>query len=351
MACGLWRSSGYLALVILASAGCGGDTGGAGADDRSLPDVTGDGGTDVLSIDGPRDASDAAQAALDSSPPASPVRLVFIHHSTGENLLADDNGGLGRALRDANYYVSDTNYGWGPDGIGDTTDIGHWYLWFRGPASAQVLAALYTLDEQNASYERMAASPGGENEVVLFKSCFPNSALQGSPADPVPPIDDNPLRGQAADSPAHTVANAKGIYLDLLEYFRTRPDKLFVVLTAPPLSDPTWAANARAFNQWLVRDWLRDYPLANVFVFDFYNVLTTNGGDPDTNDLDRATGNHHRLRAGVIEHTSDGDDDAQPDVLEYPSGDDHPSRAGNLKATAEFVPLLNVAYHRWRGAR
>ena len=36
-------------------------------------------------------------------------------------------------------------------------------------------------------------------------------------------------------------------------------------------------------------------------------------------------------------------------VLAYPSagGDDHPSQAGNLKATAEFVPLLNDAYHRW----
>jgi hypothetical protein len=38
-------------------------------------------------------------------------------------------------------------------------------------------------------------------------------------------------------------------------------------------------------------------------------------------------------------------------VLAYPSagGDDHPSQAGNLKATAEFVPLLNDAYHRWKG--
>ena len=31
-------------------------------------------------------------------------------------------------------------------------------------------------------------------------------------------------------------------------------------------------------------------------------------------------------------------------------GDDHPSRAGNQKATAEFVPLLNFAYNRWQGA-
>jgi hypothetical protein len=49
--------------------------------------------------------------------------------------------------------------------------------------------------------------------------------------------------------------------------------------TAPPLRDPTYAANARAFNNWLVSEWLANYTYSNVFVFDFYNVLTTNGDD------------------------------------------------------------------------
>ena len=57
----------------------------------------------------------AAGATVNTDPPAAPVKLVFIHHSTGENWLADGNGGLGIALRDNNYFVSDTNYGWGPD--------------------------------------------------------------------------------------------------------------------------------------------------------------------------------------------------------------------------------------------
>ncbi len=46
-------------------------------------------------------------------PLAQPVKLIFIHHSCGENWLDDTNGGLGIALRDNNYFVSDTNYGWG----------------------------------------------------------------------------------------------------------------------------------------------------------------------------------------------------------------------------------------------
>ncbi len=285
---------------------------------------------------------------IDPSPPAQPVRLIFMHHSTGENWLNDYNGGLGLLLRDNNYFVSDTNYGWGPDSIGDHTDIGHWWLWFRGPDCTEYMNALYAESGQHCEYSRLPVSPGGQNEIVMFKSCFPNSALQGNPCDPVPPIASNPLRGQDSGSEHHTVANAKGIYIDLLEYFRSHQEKLFIVITAPPLSNPEYSGNARAFNQWLVNDWLDGYPYSNVFVFDFYNVLTTNGGSPSVNDLGWATGNHHRLWDGAISHSFDGN--PSHNVLAYPTGDDHPGQAGNLKATGEFVTLLNAAYHIWKEA-
>ena len=84
----------------------------------------------------PAQPSPAGPAAPNPNPPPSPVKLIFIHHSTGQAWLDDGHGGLGLALRDNNYFVSDTNYGWGPDGIGDQTDIGHWWTWFRGPGSA-----------------------------------------------------------------------------------------------------------------------------------------------------------------------------------------------------------------------
>lgn len=293
----------------------------------------------------------AARSSTDNpNPPLNPVRLIFIHHSTGEHWLADDNGGLGIALRDNNYFVSDTNYDWGPNAIGSLTDFGDWWLWFRGPDSSTYLNAVYAEGEQHSEYSRMEIAPEGENQIVMFKSCFPNSALRGDPNDPVPPIDSNPLRGEDSGSEYHTVANAKGIYLDLLEYFRTRPDILFIVITAPPQSDPTYSSNARAFNQWLMEDWLQGYPQNNVFVFDFYNVLTTNGGNPNVNDLTSETGNHHRWWDNAIQHKIDGDDDDNPNVSEYPTDqtDDHPSQAGNLKATGEFLPLLNIAYNRWK---
>jgi hypothetical protein len=255
------------------------------------------------------------------NPPTEPVKLIFIHHSCGENWLTDGHGNLGMTLDQNNYFVSDTNYGWGPHSIGDATDIINWPQWFRGPESELYLAALYAENGQLSSYTRSLPDPGGENQVVMFKSCFPNSNLEGNPDDP-----------PANQEGSFTVSNAKYIYNDLLNYFVTRPDKLFVVITAPPVSDPTYAANARGFNTWLVQDWLAEnnYSLSNVAVWDFYNILT------DAN-------NHHRYENGQVEYitTSGGD------TLYYPSGDDHPAPQGNQKATSEYVPMLNTYVNRW----
>lgn len=282
------------------------------------------------------------------NPPNQTVKLIFIHHSTGENWLADDNGGLGLALRDNNYFVSDTNYGWGPDNIGDTTDIGHWWNWFRGDQRDVYMQALFTEFGQNSTYSRLASDPdpARQNQIILLKSCFPNSQLDGNPSDPAT-TGTNPLRGQDAYSEYHTVANAKGIYNDLLAYFAAHTDKLFVVITAPPLrsadTDAAHATNARAFNNWLINDWLSGYPYKNVAVYDFYNVLTSNGGSTNINDLGSVNGNHHRWWNGAIQHQNTVDNN----YSRYPTTDSHPSQAGNQKATAEFVQVLNVFYHRW----
>jgi len=321
------------------------------------PRATADASTDAASSSGEQPGSllplhDAG--ALNPNPPDETTKLVFIHHSCGLNWLKSSSGALGDALGDNNYYVSDTYFEWGPDSIGSDTDVGHWWLWFRSIDSTAYTEALYTTTVQNGDYTRPMADPGGENTVIMFKSCFPNSNLLGNPDDP-PTTGDNRLRGKKSSSRYHTVGNAKGIYNDLLEYFRTQQDKLFVVITAPPLRDDTHAGNARAFNTWLVNNWLTNYPYHNVAVFDYYNVLTTNGGDADTNDLGLGTGNHHRVITAtvpvIIEYTTNGDDDNSPDTLEYPTGGgshNHPSAAGHRKATGEFVALLNVYYNCWK---
>jgi hypothetical protein len=290
-------------------------------------------------------------AQQNPAPPGATQKLIFIHHSTGENWLADWSGGLGAALRDNNYFVSDTNYGWGPDSIGDLTDIGHWYNWFVGPQSPTYLAALYAESWQNCEYSRLENDPGGENGIVMFKSCFPNSFLGGGPADPTT-VGENPLRGmECYDDTIHTVANAKGVYNDLLAYFATRPDKMFVLIISPPQApgstDEAHAANARALADWLRTDWLAGYEGNNVFAYDFYNVLTSNSGDEWTADIGTAEGNHHRFHEGAVQHLQT----VALNTSAYAQDpyDGHPTEAGNQKATYEFLPVLNVFYNCWQG--
>ncbi len=254
-------------------------------------------------------------------PPTEPVKLVFIHHSCGENWLMDGNGDLGRTLGENNYFASDTNYGWGPDSIGDATDYFNWFDWFLGSESPRYLEALYTESGQNSDYNRPLSDPGGENQIIMFKSCFPNSDLAGNPED------------SPEDGEWFTVSHAKYIYNQLLSYFSTRPDKLYIAITPPPLLDPTNAENAREFSRWLVEDWLieNNYKLNNVAVWDFHNVLT----HPD---------NHHRYHNGTIEYIIQNGNG----TLSFDSdGDEHPNNLGNQKSTAEFIPMLNIFYNRW----
>jgi hypothetical protein len=287
---------------------------------------------------------------LNPDPPGRPVKLIFIHHSTGEAWLADDQGGLAIALMNNNYYVSDTNYGWGPGAIGDLTDIGHWYNWFLGPDRDVTTDALFKESGNNSGYTRMEEDPGEENEVILFKSCFPNSSILGHPGDaPLPAGQPNPICGQCCCGADYTVANVKGLYRDLLDYFASRPDKLFILIVTPPLipesTSTSEAANARAVADWLVNGWLSGYTAGNVRAFDYYNVLTSNGGNRNTNDAGWEAGNHHRYWNSQVQHLQTVS--CNTSAYGSSASDSHPTAAGQRKAKVEFVPLLNIWFNGW----
>ena len=115
-------------------------------------------------------------------PPATAMKLVFVHHSCGENWLADGDGGLGLALRDNNYFVSDTNYGWGPDGIGDYTDIGHWWTWFIGPGSATATRRRSITEYgQNSAYSRRNQIPAAKTASSCSSPAIPTRTSEEAP--------------------------------------------------------------------------------------------------------------------------------------------------------------------------
>lgn len=267
----------------------------------------------------------------DSAPPERPLHLLFIHHSCGGQLLAapgpeqgtnciyathPNGGGLRSRLEKHSYIVHEASYG---SRIGQNTDLFDWLPKFRDNME-QVL----TCEAQDARY-----TDGRRNDIVLFKSCFPNNAFRSEGRPPGNPA-----------GPELTVWNAKAACLALLEEFRKHPRVLFVCVTAPPLGPktrplPLWrrllkkvrgpddnlamsALLAREFNQWLAgeKGWLNNSGLTNVVVFDYFDILSGGGG------------------SGLsLYPTADG----------Y---DSHPSREGNEKAAAALVPFLNRAVRR-----
>jgi hypothetical protein len=231
------------------------------------------------------------------------VNLVFIHHSVGENWL---NDGLCQALNGRGYHVADIYYGWRE--YGDYTDTTDWPTWFTD----KVMALVYTEMGSMTAPNTLQPAPG-ENTIVMFKSCYPNSDVGSD------------------------IADEQAIYDNLLPYFEQHPDKMFVLVTPPPMQEISDAQKTRELCDWLAdrkTGWLAGLSTGNVFVFDLYDVLT----DRDA---------HHRLVDGQEVHQSA----AGHDTLAYPSEDDHPNTDGNVKATEEFVPLLDLWYQQFVSTR
>ncbi|MFO7653435.1 MAG: hypothetical protein R6X25_06400 [Candidatus Krumholzibacteriia bacterium] len=271
-------------------------------------------------------------AARDST---SRTNLLFIHHSCGGQLLADPGeqvggergtgercihashpggGGLRSLLEQAGFAVNQASYG---SVVAEDTDICHWHAKFRDQ-----------MDRILRTERQDALLPAGQtNEIVAFKSCYPNNGFAGRGREPGDP-----------DSCEPTVANARAAYRAILPYLAERPDVLFVAFTAPPLTrpkpagvvgtvkgwfggEPRSAELAREFNTWLVdpeQGWLAGYEGANVAVFDYYDVLTGHG---------------------------------ESDWSVYPSRegvDSHPTSEGNRRAAEAFLPFLLHAWQEFR---
>lgn len=259
------------------------------------------------------------------------LNLLFIHHSCGGQWLADagkdmgehciyvshpNGGGLRRLLQENGYTVNEASYG---SAIGEETDVFDWLPKFKNQ-----MADILTCSQQNGSLPE-----GEKNDIVMFKSCYPNNNFKADGAAPGKPA-----------GPELTLWNAMAGYKALLNEFAKHPETLFVSVTAPPIapkqkSVPLWKAvarkvlgkgvdleeraeRARRFNNWLVstNGWLDGYEGTNVAVFDYYDILTNEG---------------------------------QSNLSAYPTGDgfdSHPSREGNEKAASALVPFMNRAVRR-----
>lgn len=297
----------------------------------------------------------------DPTPPDHVVNLVMIHQSIGRGWLHTYQGDLGGELGRNNYYVSDVESQWdAPENasIFSYTYPGAMYYWFvdetiQGngvPRRDNIMEAVYNYFENWArpgkgwaTYDTsLVAYPGGENEVILFKPTHVSSEVKDNSSG----SNVSDLIGRPPSDGSYTLDNAKEMYKLYVDYFKAHPEKMFVLITPPPHMQAEGtpageAANARTLNTWLVNNWLQelDYENANVYVFDFFNVLT---GENNHHRVIGTTGNYS------IEYVPGSFNFGHVDY--YSSANDpHPENGGGGdKGTKEFVPLLNVYYNRYQ---
>jgi hypothetical protein len=216
-----------------------------------------------------RSVSSLSKAVLDSRSISSDgdfTNVIFLHHSTGNNLI--HQGGVREKFTEAGYDFWDHSYN--PQGLRrpDGTAAGYSYNIPDDNTDPDGFARIFA----QRAYGLPLNTFSGlfQHEVIAFKSCFPVSDI-------------------ASDEQLETY---KTYYLSISDLMDQHPDKIFVVVTQPPLNpaatDTQAAARARAFANWLKSDeYLSGHP--NVFTFDFFGYLAEDDpASPDYNMLREA---------------------------------------------------------------
>ena len=186
-----------------------------------------------------------------------PTHLVFLHHSVGNGIMY--TGGLRDSLLNLGVVARSCTYG---DEIGQNTDMNHWLNKFKND-----MPRIFSFRAHPDKYY----DDGTANDIIMFKSCFPNSNIIGEGTAPGDP-----------NSPEKTITNYKAVFEGLKTEFAKYPKKLFVYVTAPPnvpgATTPENAARARTFNTWLVEEYLPAYKsetgLDNFYIYDLFGFLT-----------------------------------------------------------------------------
>ncbi|MEA3438766.1 MAG: carbohydrate binding domain-containing protein [Chloroflexota bacterium] len=181
---------------------------------------------------------------------AQGIRVIFLHHSCGHNLI--EQGDVREGLSALGYEFYD--HGYNDDGLrladgsytgtnfdvpGDNTDPDGFAEIFSQPLH----------DPPDNTFSHLM-----QYKVIAFKSCYPTSNISSD----------------------EQLAEYQDYYRAIRDRMDRYPEKSFIIVTQPPEvpgnSDLGAAARARDFVNWLQSDeYLSGHP--NIFVFDFFDLL------------------------------------------------------------------------------
>ncbi len=235
------------------------------------------------------------------------ANVIFLHHSTGANLIAQGNvrpllTGLGYDFWDHGYNVDGLTM---PDGT-----VAPYIYNIPDNTNPDGLAAIFAQEyrpDPATGTPFNAFSGLLRHDVVIFKSCFPASAIS----------DDDMLN------------QYKAWYVGIRDRAELFPDHLFIAFSTPPLTplatNRAEAKRARAFANWLKSQaFLAGHP--NFFVFDFFGLLAEPEG---------SRGDRNMLR-----------DRYRP---ADPPDDSHPNLQANRRIGPVFAHFIDNAVNVYAG--
>lgn len=225
--------------------------------------------------------------------------VVFLHHSVGENMIAQ--GQVRETFTEAGYSFWDQDYNWKGlhDPQGNAT--GYSYNVPGDNTDPDGLAGIFS--QPLFSLPLNTLSDLMQHDVIAFKSCYPASAIK---------------------SDAQLVEH-QAWYLKIRDFMDQHPEKMFIVVTQPPLNpaetSPDAASRARSFADWLKSDEFLQ-GRANVTTFDLFDQLAESDQQaPDANML------REDYRVGA---------------------DSHPTQAANQIVGPQFARFIVSAVEHYR---
>lgn len=194
-------------------------------------------------------------SAENQKPLGKNVKILFLHHSTGENIW---NGGVEawfnqyNKKNSVNYQIREMAF---PSDPYDWSNYpyDYWLLWVK--SAGKGYKGQPTLEKLTKDYQ-----------VIIWKHCYPGSAIDEDSGKP------------SVQSDEKTLGNYKLQYAALKKKMREFPQVRFIVWTlALELKgniDESQAKRSRAFVDWVKDEW--DEKGDNIYIWDFYGLESEN---------------------------------------------------------------------------
>lgn len=187
------------------------------------------------------------------------ARIIFLHHSTGENIW---NGGVPQLMEEYNknngksYKIIEQTYPSTKGGYPwSNYPYDYYNLWVKHMDNSQ--------DRKELNLDQIAAN----NDIIIFKHCFPVGEIQED------------IRKPDVNSDRKSLENYKLQYNALKNRMLQFPNKKFIVWTGAALAEdctnPEMAKRSKEWATWVKSQW--DKSGDNIFIWDF-EKLETDGG-------------------------------------------------------------------------